>query len=160
MRNFGTQIMPPGTSRRGLASEKGTTTRLGFGNWLPSPVRASRVTARRPRGAGSRTKGMLCWLEPAKPLSTSTAVFIATRMAAVRQTSYSTLVYRPHSRPPDFAPSFKTPGGYVGQAVLERIASGAMIGMRPMGLMGRSYESHVSHRSYSYPFPDCDASPK
>jgi hypothetical protein len=27
---------------------------------------------------------------------------------------------RTRRRPPDFAPSFKTPGGYVGQAVLEK----------------------------------------
>ena len=28
---------------------------------------------------------------------------------------------RTHRRPPDFAPSSETPGGYVGQAVLERV---------------------------------------
>jgi hypothetical protein len=37
---------------------------------------------------------MVCWVEPAKPLS-STAVFIAVTMAVLQQTGYSTLVYQP-----------------------------------------------------------------
>jgi hypothetical protein len=40
---------------------------------------------------------MFGWLEPAKPLS-STAIFIAVTMAALRETGYSTLVYQAETR--------------------------------------------------------------
>jgi hypothetical protein len=87
-------MRPSATSSRVVEPENGTTTRFRFGARPLRPARVSRVTIRRALGAGSRTRGMLCWLEPAKPLSTSTAVFIAVRMTALRITGYSTLVYR------------------------------------------------------------------
>jgi hypothetical protein len=47
---LGTSIRASGASRSGLAPENGTTTRFGF--------RAGLRT-------GSRTRGMVCWLQPA-----------------------------------------------------------------------------------------------
>ena len=51
---------------------------------------------------------MVCRLEPAKPLSTSTAVFIAVRMAVLQRTGYSTLVYQPQSYPNSSSSSSST----------------------------------------------------